>query len=83
MMECAICAEPLLFPAIGKCGHRDMCGLCSVRMRIILKDNNCPMCKTECEEMFIVPSSDERSFDESKEKVLFDSFSFCEYNIIL
>lgn len=45
---CAVCAEPLEWLAYGPCGHRDVCSTCTARMRFILDDKVCCICKQEC-----------------------------------
>ena len=51
--ECAICAEVIdgvdRVEAVGACNHRGVCSICFLRMRSLLKDYSCPMCKTELE----------------------------------
>lgn len=42
---CVVCAEPLEWVAIGPCGHREVCALCVVRLRFVLKDTRCCFCK--------------------------------------
>lgn len=42
---CVVCAEPLEWVAIGACGHREVCALCVVRLRFVLKDLCCCFCK--------------------------------------
>jgi hypothetical protein len=42
---CVVCAEPLEWVAIGPCGHREVCALCVVRLRFVLKDDRCCFCK--------------------------------------
>ncbi len=41
-MSCQICTEPLNDtihrPAAGSCEHFDVCSLCYLRLRLILKD---------------------------------------------
>jgi len=45
---CAVCAEPLEWLAYGPCGHRDVCSTCTARLRFILDDKVCCICKQEC-----------------------------------
>ncbi|KAJ3353916.1 hypothetical protein HDU83_006121 [Entophlyctis luteolus] len=42
---CFICTDPISWYAVGECNHR-VCHLCSLRLRALLKDNNCSLCKT-------------------------------------
>ncbi|XP_020575748.1 LOW QUALITY PROTEIN: zinc finger protein 598-like [Phalaenopsis equestris] len=50
---CAVCAESLEWVAYGSCGHRDVCSTCVVRLRFVLSDRRCCICKTECPTVFI------------------------------
>ncbi|KAJ3118517.1 hypothetical protein HDU96_000933 [Phlyctochytrium bullatum] len=42
---CHICTDPITFYSVGECNHR-ICHLCSLRLRALLKDQSCPLCKT-------------------------------------
>eukprot|EP00271_Cylindrocystis_brebissonii_P001202 TRINITY_DN11505_c0_g1_i1.p1 TRINITY_DN11505_c0_g1~~TRINITY_DN11505_c0_g1_i1.p1 ORF type:complete len:1077 (-),score=174.16 TRINITY_DN11505_c0_g1_i1:34-3264(-) len=50
---CAVCAEPLEWVAIGQCNHREVCSSCVARMRFVLKDNKCCICKQESPAVFV------------------------------
>ena len=50
---CVICAEPLTFISVGKCGHTDVCSLCAARMRGVMNDFDCCICKQKLNEVFI------------------------------
>ncbi|WZZ47981.1 hypothetical protein YC2023_048088 [Brassica napus] len=50
---CAVCAENLEWVAYGFCGHREVCSTCVVRLRFILGDRRCCICKTECPIVFV------------------------------
>ncbi|KAJ0258135.1 RING-type E3 ubiquitin transferase [Hirschfeldia incana] len=50
---CAVCAENLEWVAYGFCGHREVCSTCIVRLRFILGDRRCCICKTECPIVFV------------------------------
>lgn len=43
--HCAVCAEPMAWAAYGRCGHRDACSKCVVRMRAVLRDTRCVICQ--------------------------------------
>ncbi|KAJ4892505.1 zinc ion binding [Raphanus sativus] len=51
--SCAVCAENLEWAAYGFCGHREVCSTCVVRLRFILGDRRCCICKTECPIVFV------------------------------
>jgi hypothetical protein len=43
--HCAVCAEPLVWAAAGQCGHTEVCHKCTSRLRLVLKDTRCVLCK--------------------------------------
>ncbi|CAI5981838.1 unnamed protein product [Closterium sp. NIES-64] len=45
---CVVCAEPLRWVAIGPCRHRDVCSMCVARLRIVMNDRRCCICKQDC-----------------------------------
>ncbi|XP_042454654.1 E3 ubiquitin-protein ligase hel2-like [Zingiber officinale] len=51
--SCAVCADPLEWVAYGPCGHREVCSTCVVRLRFVLGDRRCCICKTECPIIFV------------------------------
>ncbi|KAK1279960.1 hypothetical protein QJS04_geneDACA004652 [Acorus gramineus] len=50
---CAVCAETLEWVAYGACGHREVCSTCVVRLRFVLEDRRCCICKTESPVVFV------------------------------
>jgi hypothetical protein len=38
MEHCILCFNNLVFFAIGKCGHKNVCNTCALRLRFIIKD---------------------------------------------
>lgn len=38
---------------MGVCGHKNVCHICCLRLRLLLEDDYCPYCKTELEEVVI------------------------------
>ncbi|EOA23160.1 hypothetical protein CARUB_v10016703mg [Capsella rubella] len=51
--SCAVCAENLEWVAYGSCGHREVCSTCVVRLRFVLGDPRCCICKTESPIVFV------------------------------
>jgi hypothetical protein len=49
---CLVCTNPLDWTGIGPCGHNEICSRCVARMRFVLKDKNCAICKQECPSVF-------------------------------
>lgn len=50
---CAVCAEPLVWVAYGQCGHREVCYECTARMRFVMEDSRCCICKQDCSSVFV------------------------------
>ncbi|KAH9303106.1 hypothetical protein KI387_014689, partial [Taxus chinensis] len=50
---CVVCAEPLEWLAYGPCGHNEVCSTCTARLRFILDDQRCCICKQECPTVFV------------------------------
>ncbi|KAJ0255670.1 putative zinc-finger protein [Hirschfeldia incana] len=51
--SCAVCADNLEWVAYGSCGHREVCSTCVVRLRFVLCDPRCCICKTESPVIFV------------------------------
>ena len=51
--HCILCFNQLRFFALGQCDHKNVCHTCSLRLRIILEDEQCPICKAELDEILI------------------------------
>ena len=51
--SCAVCADALEWVAYGPCGHREVCSNCVVRLRFVLEDPLCCICKTDCPSVFV------------------------------
>uniref|UniRef100_A0A452Y993 RING-type E3 ubiquitin transferase n=1 Tax=Aegilops tauschii subsp. strangulata TaxID=200361 RepID=A0A452Y993_AEGTS len=51
--SCAVCADALEWVAYGPCGHREVCSTCVVRLRFVLEDSLCCICKTDCPSVFV------------------------------
>ena len=58
--HCILCFNDLRFFALGKCNHKSVCHICILRLRLIMKDIQCPICKTKCDELMI---AEDLSFD--------------------
>lgn len=50
---CAVCAEPLEWVAYGPCGHKEVCFTCTARMRFVLNDKRCCICKQDCPNVYV------------------------------
>lgn len=51
--SCAVCADHLDWVAYGPCGHREVCSTCVVRLRFVLGDRRCCICKSDCPTIFV------------------------------
>lgn len=58
---CLLCADPIRFYAVGECNHTGICSKCFMRMRMILNDKACPMCKTVLDRVIV--SKEQRTFE--------------------
>jgi hypothetical protein len=56
--NCILCFNELKFFALGECDHKCVCNLCCLRLRLIMEDEQCPICKTELEEVVITSDRD-------------------------
>ena len=56
--HCILCLNEIKFFALGECDHKNVCNTCSLRMRLILEDEQCPICKADLDEIVI---SDDKS----------------------
>ena len=45
--SCVVCCERLTEVKVGPCGHRQVCAICCLRLRLCYDDTRCPLCKTE------------------------------------
>ncbi|CAM6094950.1 unnamed protein product [Calypogeia fissa] len=50
---CAVCAEPLEWVGYGPCGHREVCFTCIARLRFVLNDKHCCICKQLCPTVYV------------------------------
>lgn len=51
--HCILCFNDLRYFGLGKCNHKNVCHTCILRLRLIMKDNHCPICKTDLDEILI------------------------------
>jgi len=51
--HCLLCLNDLKYFAIGTCGHNHLCNICALRLRLIIKDIACPICKENLCELYI------------------------------
>jgi len=51
--HCILCFNEIEFFALGSCGHSLVCAKCALRIRLLMDDQKCALCKTELEEVVI------------------------------
>nr|CCA22737.1 conserved hypothetical protein [Albugo laibachii Nc14] len=61
---CVVCANKIDFHAVGECNHHGICSKCFMRMRGVMNDRSCPICKKILSKMIV-----------SREIQPFESFS--------
>ncbi len=49
---CVVCADPLDWTGFGPCGHKEACSRCVARLRFVLADKKCVMCREESPQVF-------------------------------
>ncbi|KAF8679225.1 hypothetical protein HU200_045999 [Digitaria exilis] len=54
---CIVCNEPLVWVAVGRCGHRAVCRRCTVRLRFFHRDKRCRVCRTRCPTVVVAKTS--------------------------
>ncbi|GLE05690.1 hypothetical protein PINS_up014730 [Pythium insidiosum] len=59
--SCLLCADPITYYAVGECNHHGICSKCSLRMRMLMNDRNCPICKQHLDR--VVVCRGRRQFD--------------------
>ena len=50
---CLICAEPIEYVGVLPCGHKDVCAICCVRLRLVVQDMKCCACQQESNYMLV------------------------------
>ena len=51
--HCILCFNDIQFFALGSCSHVNVCAKCALRIRLLLNDKKCTLCKQELEEVVI------------------------------
>jgi hypothetical protein len=64
---CPVCLEPPEWVAAGRCGHREVCVSCAIRMRFFQNDRRCCLCREFCPTVLVTKSGkQEANFSKSK-----------------
>lgn len=62
-MECALCTENFKYFGLPQCEHKTICSLCWYRMRSLLNNKSCPLCRQTSEHLFITSNLSIRHSD--------------------
>jgi hypothetical protein len=49
--HCLVCCSEMREVGIGACNHKQVCGTCTLRLRLCYDRRDCPLCKTELKEV--------------------------------
>jgi len=66
--HCILCFNEIQFYAMGTCDHKNVCHKCSLRIRLVMNDKHCSICKTELDEI-VVASKKDLTWDEFERKI--------------
>lgn len=61
---CFICTRPIDYYAVAPCNHRT-CHMCTLRLRVLYKTNNCAYCKAEAKRV-VFTNDAEKPYDDYK-----------------
>ncbi|KAI3426465.1 hypothetical protein D9Q98_008832 [Chlorella vulgaris] len=53
--HCLVCCSEMREVGIGACNHKQVCGTCTLRLRLCYDRRDCPLCKTELKEVVVAP----------------------------
>jgi hypothetical protein len=63
---CPVCLEPPEWVAAGRCGHREVCVSCAIRMRFFENDRRCCLCRAFCPTVLVTKSGKQEAAFSSK-----------------
>jgi hypothetical protein len=55
--HCLVCCSAMAEVGVGACNHKEVCGQCTLRLRLCYSRHDCPLCKTELREVRLPPPS--------------------------
>lgn len=67
---CLVCAEDIRYAATYPCNHF-VCHVCSLRLRALMKTNNCPMCRTDQPTVIVSDNTDRRYEEYAQHELLY------------
>ena len=80
--KCALCCESTHHWAVGACGHRVVCNVCALRMRLLLNSTECVMCKQV--QKYVVVTDAQRAFEDfDTSTMMLDSSAGIFYDNVL
>lgn len=44
---CLVCTDSLDYSGVGPCGHKEACSRCVARLRFVMEDSRCMLCKQD------------------------------------
>ena len=51
--HCILCYNDMKYFVMGKCEHKNVCHKCCLRIRLIMKDDKCSICKAVLDEVIV------------------------------
>jgi hypothetical protein len=51
--NCVLCYNPMRFYILGPCNHKNVCINCALRVRILMEDSKCQICRADNLEVYV------------------------------
>jgi ribosomal protein S26 len=51
--NCVLCYNQMRTYILGRCNHMNVCINCALRVRILMEDSKCQICRTDLPEVFV------------------------------
>ena len=68
---CVLCYNEIQYVALGSCGHTLVCAKCCLRVRLLMNDKTCSLCKQELDEI-VITGNRGLTWEEFDENVRYD-----------
>lgn len=52
--RCLLCLNDLKYVALGSCGHKHICAICTLRLRLIIHNTACSICNQVLDTVYII-----------------------------
>lgn len=72
---CFVCADGIIFEAVYPCNHT-VCHRCALRLRALMKDNHCALCRTQQDKIVITHKSGINCQDFSPEQLIYQEAKY-------